>query len=63
MSSARMGTQEVIEIVKSSIEGIRVEQFDRDAITTFKKLQSAIDRIGDGESDLIVGTQMLSKGH
>ncbi len=59
----RMGTQEVIEEIKKEIKDIRVEQFDRDSITTLNKLQKALDRIKKKEVDLIVGTQMLSKGH
>ena len=63
LSSERMGTQEAIEIISSAIEGIQVEQFDKDSITTTKKLKDALKRFESGESHVLLGTQMLSKGH
>ena len=63
LSSERMGTQEAIEIIATAIEGINVEQFDKDSITTTKKLKEALKRFESGQSHLLLGTQMLSKGH
>jgi len=63
LSSERIGTQEAIEIITEAIEGIKVEQFDRDSITTANKLVKALKRFESGESHLLLGTQMLSKGH
>ena len=63
LKSDRIGTEEMIELIERAIPGIRVEQFDKDAITTPGKLEKALRRIEKGESDVIVGTQMLSKGH
>jgi primosomal protein N' (replication factor Y) len=61
--SDRIGTQEAAEIIRENIPDIRVEIFDKDHITTAAKLQKALDRIASGESDVMIGTQMLSKGH
>jgi len=63
LTSERMGTQEAIEVIESSIEGIQVEQFDKDSITTTKKLKEALSRFESGKSNVLLGTQMLSKGH
>ncbi len=63
LKSERMGTQEAIEIISNAVEGIQVEQFDKDSITTAKKLKEALGRFESGESNLLLGTQMLSKGH
>ncbi len=63
LTSQRMGTQEAIEVISTAIEGIQVEQFDKDSITTAKKLKEALGRFETGESHLLLGTQMLSKGH
>ncbi len=63
LSSDRIGTMEAADIIKEAIDGIRVEILDKDHITTASKLEKALKRIESGESDVIVGTQMLSKGH
>jgi len=63
LTSERMGTQEAIEVISTAIEGIQVEQFDKDSITTAKKLKEALGRFESAESNLLLGTQMLSKGH
>lgn len=63
LKSERMGTVEAIEVISEAIEGIQVEQFDKDSITTAKKLKEALKRFESGESQLLLGTQMLSKGH
>jgi len=63
LKSERMGTVEAIEVIKSAVEGIAIEQFDKDSITTAKKLKEALGRFESGESNLLLGTQMLSKGH
>jgi len=63
LKSERMGTQEAIELIGSAIEGMQIEQFDRDSIGTAKKLKDALKRFESGESHLLLGTQMLSKGH
>ena len=63
LKSERIGTVEVKEIVENSIDGMVVEQFDKDSITTQKKLKDALKRFESKESHLLLGTQMLSKGH
>ncbi|MFA7027541.1 MAG: helicase-related protein, partial [Sulfurovum sp.] len=63
LRSERMGTQEAVEVIGEAIEGIRVEKFDKDSITTANKLKQALQRFEKRESDLLLGTQMLSKGH
>ena len=63
LTSERMGTQEAIEVIATAIDGIKVEQFDKDSITTNKKLKEALGRFESGESNVLLGTQMLSKGH
>jgi primosomal protein N' (replication factor Y) len=63
LMSERMGTVEAKELINSSIEDIVIEQFDRDSITTATKLKKALKRFEDKESHLLLGTQMLSKGH
>ncbi len=63
LRSERMGTQEAVEMIEEVIEGIKVEKFDKDSITTARKLKEALKRFENKESNLLLGTQMLSKGH
>ncbi len=63
LTSQRIGTQEVKEMIELAISDIVVEQFDRDSITTATKLKNALKRFEAKESHLLLGTQMLSKGH
>jgi len=63
LKSERMGTVEAIEVICEAVEGIQIEQFDKDSITTAKKLKEALNRFESKESQVLLGTQMLSKGH
>lgn len=63
LKTSRLGTAEAVEHFKEKYPQIRVAQFDRDVITTQKKLKALLDAFNTGEIDLLIGTQMLSKGH
>ncbi len=61
--SSRLGTAEAVKVISEEFVDARVEQFDRDVITTASKLKKALARFNSHETDILVGTQMLSKGH
>jgi len=63
LTSSRLGTAEAVKNISELLPTATVEQFDRDVITTASKLKKALKRFNDKESDILVGTQMLSKGH
>ena len=63
LTSSRLGTAEAAKNISEEFPHARVEQFDRDVITTSNKLKKALKRFNDEETDILVGTQMLSKGH
>jgi len=63
LKSERMGTVEAIEMIREQIPDIVIEQFDKDSITSATKLKDALRRFESEESQLLLGTQMLSKGH
>lgn len=63
LTSSRLGTAEAVKNISEELSEARVEQFDRDVITTSNKLKKALKRFNDNETDILVGTQMLSKGH
>jgi primosomal protein N' (replication factor Y) len=57
------GTQRVEEALGDALPGARVERVDRDSTLRKGALASVLDRFGAGEVDVLVGTQMLAKGH
>ena len=61
--SSRLGTAEALKSISEEFSSSSIEQFDRDSITTATKLKKALKRFNDGDTDVLVGTQMLSKGH
>ncbi len=63
LSAERHGTGEIAQELRSLFPKARVEKFDRDAITTHKKLEKCLTSFAKGAIDILVGTQMLSKGH
>jgi primosomal protein N' (replication factor Y) len=63
LTNSRLGTAEAVEHLRTIMDGMNVAQFDRDVITTQNKLIKTLKAFNDREIDLLVGTQMLSKGH
>ena len=61
--SQRIGTTEVMEEVKRRFPQVRIAKFDRDEITTDRKLRKILKDFNEKRIDILVGTQMLSKGH
>ena len=61
--SSRLGTAEAMAFFQQNHPELRVAQFDRDSITTQKKLEALLRAFNEHEIDLLIGTQMLSKGH
>jgi len=62
-TSSRLGTAEAVKNIALELKTAKVEQFDRDVITTATKLKKALKRFNDNETDILVGTQMITKGH
>ncbi len=59
----RMGTQEAVDKLTEGLPELSIAKFDRDEITTQKKLEGALKEFEEGKVSVLVGTQMLSKGH
>ena len=57
------GTERVEEALAQRFPGQAVLRVDRDSTRRKGAMQAAFDRIHAGEVKLLVGTQMLSKGH
>ncbi len=58
-----VGTQRSEEALKRIFPNAIVTRLDRDVITTKKALENELHRIRNNEVDIILGTQMLAKGH
>jgi primosomal protein N' (replication factor Y) (superfamily II helicase) len=63
MEQAGFGTERVEEEVKRHAPGARVARLDRDAVRRKGSLTSLLSKFRDGEIDVLVGTQMIAKGH
>ena len=63
MKPLGMGTELVVQKISALFPRARILRMDSDEITTPIKLTRALDAIRDRETDIIVGTQMIAKGH
>ncbi|HUG73282.1 MAG TPA: primosomal protein N', partial [Steroidobacteraceae bacterium] len=57
------GTERVEETLAAQFPAAPVERFDRDVLRAQPALHSAIERVHSGSARILVGTQMLTKGH
>jgi len=57
------GTQKIEESLKGLFPHASIQRFDRDELNTARKLKEAMDKVHAREVDILVGTQLLSKGH
>ncbi|TDJ07921.1 MAG: primosomal protein N' [Deltaproteobacteria bacterium] len=57
------GTERLQSILNESFPSAKIERFDRDELKNLKNINAALERYNRGEIDIMVGTQMLSKGH
>ncbi len=57
------GTERIMEEIGKLYPDLRLLQMDTDEINTPRKLEEALEKIRNKEIDLIVGTQMIAKGH
>jgi primosomal protein N' (replication factor Y) len=56
------GTQRVMEQLEAELEGMRVLRFDADTTRGREGHRRVLEAFASGESDVLVGTQMLAKG-
>jgi len=57
------GTQRLEQTISERFPDARILRVDRDSASSPKKWQTLLDTIHKGEADILVGTQMLAKGH
>jgi primosomal protein N' (replication factor Y) len=59
----RVGTAEIESLLKEYYPNKNIKRFDRDEIKTDKKLKEVLNEFNSNKIDILIGTQMLSKGH
>ena len=57
------GTEKVVETLHEVFPEARVERMDRDTMRHKGELQRVLKRFLDHDTDILVGTQMVTKGH
>lgn len=63
LEAKKIGTSELKSQLEAVFKEAIIAKFDRDEITTQKKLETLLKSFNKGKIDILVGTQMLSKGH
>ena len=56
------GTQRVLENLANELEGLRLLRFDRDTTGGRDGHRKLLNQFAEGQADVLIGTQMLSKG-
>ncbi len=57
------GTQRCEDVLAERFPSVPVHRIDRDTTRSQRRLEEQLKAIGNGEPALLVGTQMLAKGH
>ncbi|MBM4333084.1 MAG: primosomal protein N' [Deltaproteobacteria bacterium] len=58
-----LGTQRLEEEIKKKLPQVQVARMDRDTTARKKSHQKILNQVRRGEVNLLVGTQMITKGH
>jgi primosomal protein N' (replication factor Y) len=57
------GIERVEEYLREQFSKARISRLDRDTVRTKKQFQQVLGAFANGEIDVLVGTQMVAKGH
>ncbi|HXR97673.1 MAG TPA: primosomal protein N' [Terriglobales bacterium] len=57
------GSEKIEEELTAFLPGARIARLDRDTARTRKHFEQVLERFRAGEIDILVGTQMIAKGH
>ena len=60
--SLGIGTQRVVEEAAALLPGVRIERWDADATRSGLSAEDAMKRLQSGETQVLVGTQLVAKG-
>jgi primosomal protein N' (replication factor Y) len=57
------GAERVDEYLREQFPAARIARLDRDTVRTKREYQQVLGAFANGEIDILVGTQMVAKGH
>jgi primosomal protein N' (replication factor Y) len=63
VKSVGQGTERIEETLAALFPGVSIARLDRDAIRRRGDLEDVVRRMASGEARILVGTQMVTKGH
>ena len=63
ISGFRAGTQQIEEKLKEMFPEVRTLRMDADTTRTKESYEQILSAFADGEADVLIGTQMIVKGH
>ncbi len=63
ISGFRAGTEQIEDRLKDLLPGVRILRMDADTTRTKDSYERILAAFGNGEADVLVGTQMIVKGH
>ena len=63
VKSVGQGTERVAEALETMFAGVPLVRLDRDVVRRRGDLESAMKRMASGEARILIGTQMVTKGH
>ncbi len=63
MADVGVGVEKLQEEVINAFNGVRVAVVTSDNVANFEEMKEIVRKISDNEIDIIIGTQMISKGY
>ncbi|HXY76650.1 MAG TPA: primosomal protein N' [Steroidobacteraceae bacterium] len=63
VKSVGQGTERIEETLAKLFPGVSIARLDRDAVRARGELEEIVRRVSVGETRILVGTQMVTKGH
>src|SRR5437867_9678992 len=57
------GTERLEEVLKTALPGARIERLDRDTARGRGSVENLLTRVERGEVDILLGAQVIAKGH
>lgn len=63
LSALGEGTQRLEQTLAASLPSAKITRFDRDEMSSQSALEAGLQAVHNNETDILVGTQLLTKGH